>query len=115
MYYGIFFKTLVKGVLEKDILDKHITCVFKPSAEQEKVMKAYLGKEYAVKVVGYANDGKNEGLLCEPVDSFPYYGANKMHITLSVSKEGKPVNTAFLDFKPIEEPYTIVGVMGVHP
>ena len=115
MYIGLFFHKLPSGKLVKDIKDKHITCAFRPVSEMAEELAKFLGLEFRVKVIGYANNGENEGLLCEPVDSFPYYGAEKMHITLSCSEKGKPVNTAFLDFKEIDEPYIVTGVMGVHP
>ena len=35
------------------------------------------------------------------------------HITLSVSKDGRSENTAFLKFTPLEEPFEITGEYGL--
>ena len=83
-------------------------------------------------VIGYGNDGKNEGLLVELVsveipdindifcDVHEMYLLAKSipvpHITLSVSKDGKPVDTGKLNFdQPIPDEFKdqiIIGTFG---
>lgn len=71
---------------------------------------------YWVDVIGYGNDGDNEGYQA----SFPglldefYFGADVPHITLSTSNGGSPVDTAFIKFKAIREPFSIPMKFGYY-
>lgn len=86
------------GVLDKQIANQHVTAVFQPCDSVYLDLLQNLGQECEIGILGYGNDGKNEGLLVQLHSDLPYRGAEKQHITLSISKDGKAVNTAFLDF-----------------
>lgn len=115
IYTGWFIspKELQKASLEKIIEYPHLTLAFKPK-------DAFLNKfgtVATIKIIGYGNDGDNEGYLCEitPEDEFLKNQIKDIkvpHITLSVSADGKPVNTSGLDFYPIDKPFIIKGVYG---
>jgi hypothetical protein len=65
--------------------------------ETVEMFKNLLGKEVTVSIIGYGNDGNNEGFFVEILTkNIPYLGADRPHITLSVSAVGKAVNTAFV-------------------
>ena len=120
-YLGCFFdpeeikKHLTK--LERNVLDRvipfpHVTVSYSPTS----VPWDLFGKEVTVKVVGYGNDGENEALqvafLSVPAElSALAAEVSVPHITLSVSKGGKSVNSRDLEFKPIA-PYVLTGIFG---
>lgn len=91
-----------KNPLEKDIQDPHITFEYRP----EKVDQSLFGKKIHIKIVGYGNNGQNEGLNVQLESDDPSVQAmidqiEVPHITIAVSREGKPVNTKNLDFEAI--------------
>ena len=97
------------------VKDMHITFKF---GETEKYPPELMGKEFKVKVVGYASDGKNSGFqieLPEELRDF-YQNQNGPHITVSLGEidgvKGKAVDTGTLNFEPIEEPIEIPGKLG---
>ena len=59
-----------------------------------------MGKKAVVEVVGYANGGKNEGVLVKVKAEDPQLQelfekeVKVPHITISVAEDGKPVDTA---------------------
>ena len=122
IYTGVFFdkEELLKKVealgeerLERVISDPHVTFQFRP----ETVATSLFGEKVTVKVIGYGNNGKNEGLLVEVFSDNNLLSAMAKeilvpHITLSVSADGKPVNTWSLCFREMREPFIIKGVFG---
>lgn len=113
IYEGVFFnpeelkETL--GVeefeLAREIKNPHVTFVFRP----EKPASHLYGEKVRFKVTGYACDGKNEGVAVNLVSSSKkieelYKRIAVPHITLSVSRDGKPVDTGRLTFHPIDGP-----------
>ena len=69
-----------------------------------------------IEIVGYGNDGENEGYLCNvySYDTFLAEQAKQIkipHITISVSANGKPVNTAKIKFSPIPK-FHLIGIYG---
>lgn len=113
IYTGVFFKQEFKGKLEKKIEFPHITHQFKPST----IDYSLFGQEVEFEIIGYGNDLNNEGYLVRLVN-----GSNEMkkafeevkipHITISVSADGKPVNTVNLKFRPYTVPVRIKGIYG---
>lgn len=105
IYEGFFFENEFSGnqfvgSLDRTIKNQHITTAFKPE-----VPNADLYGEYAdFQIIGYGNDGKNEGfevklVRCDNIDLVNIYDKIAVpHITVSVSKDGKPVDTAKLKF-----------------
>lgn len=110
LYFGLFFDFL-PSTLERDTERKHITFQFKPTEVPSDIMF----ETFTVKIVGYGNNGKNEGFLVELPDELkPYYkGQDKVHITLSTQGDGKPVDTGNISFQMFITPFEIEGVMDV--
>ena len=121
IYIGIFVDcdTLQKFVndnITKDRLSRvidnpHVTFAFRPAEYNYDL----IGKLAMLKVVGYACDGKNQGLQVEMGDTSnpeilaEFEKIRNPHITLSVSADGKPVDTGKMKFNPIENPFYIMG------
>ena len=121
--------------LQKDKLpnvpnDMHCTFKFMPSEKEiEDFARMFLGKPVTLRVVGYCSDGKNSGfeVALEPEQESVYTNAHTVkqngiskverttpHITVSMSAEAKAVDTGFLDFKPLDEPFDISGKAGFY-
>ena len=110
IYTGAFIDvaTLHKNIdfgsrLETLIENPHVTFQFRPKT----VPAPLFGEKVRVKVVGYGNDGLNEGLKVEVSTNNQMLSTmaeeiRVPHITISVSADGKPVDTAKLAFQPIE-------------
>lgn len=121
IYVGCFirlrdFQNAIKEIrttpLENDIQDPHITFAYKPI----EVDQSLFGTPIQIIIVGYGNDGENEGLKVQLSSSEPRM--QKMideldtpHITIAVSNEGKPVNTKRLTFEGIQ-PIELTGKYG---
>lgn len=75
----------------------HVTTKFRPGGTD--LHEGWLGQTCTLTAVGYGRNNKNEGLLVAPLEKFQL---EKPHITLSVSEDGKPVDTVALDFAEIE-------------
>lgn len=105
IYEAFFIQDTLSSRLCNDIEYKHITTEFKPA----KCHKHLYGQQAIFMVTSYGNDGINEGYIvklvsCDSDELYELYEAISIpHITLSVSSEGKPVNTKNLEFKPIDE------------
>lgn len=101
LYEGFFVIDHLDSKLYKDIEHKHITTEFKPAKTHEHLY----GKEATLIIIGYGNDSINEGycvkmISCEDDELQELYNNISIpHITLSVSEEGKPVNTSKLAFE----------------
>ncbi len=124
IYTGVFFdaaelsekfaKYVGEETLSNIIKNPHVTFTFKPSSVDTRL----LGKEVGFNVTGYACDGKNQGLSVEVSVihgylSSEYQTIKHPHITISVSEDGKPVDTGKLCFTPLSEPFEIIGRYGV--
>jgi hypothetical protein len=114
IYTGVFFTASniyakITPALSKKIDNPHVTVRFRP----ESVDKRLFGAEVAASVVGYACDGRNEGWRVElHSDNVALQDMLDRiavpHITLSVSEDGQPVDTAKLHFHAIK-PFAIAG------
>ena len=109
--------------LNNPICYPHVTVAYKPEVTHEELY----GTEISIIVKGYGNDGINEGYLVEFV---PYFATTKgdkfsklcellsnieiPHITISISDEGKPVNTSKLKFEklPMDKQFVLDGEFG---
>lgn len=132
IYTGVFFDSseldklfmtyFGKEKLSNVIENPHVVFTYKPGMVDPKL----LGVPVKFKVVGYANDGKNQGLqVAEPIISVnnsistynslltEYYAVGNHHITVSISEDGKAIDTGKLRFEPISTPFEIVGKYGV--
>lgn len=111
IYWGLFFDQKLGYSLECPVEDPHVTFGFKTPMPAE-----LLGKKATVTVIGHGCDGRNQAVMvdldCECWDV--YQGAQVPHITLSTSKDGKPVDSADLDFEQWDpyEWYDLIGRFG---
>ena len=112
---------------KKPILAPHITLAYKPS--QKDVPRELFGKQFVLVADGYGYDEENEAIRAhlEPdvgaadFDKETFDKIQKMldargittHVTLSISENGKAVNSKNLDFRPIN-PVKIGCVLGGH-
>lgn len=122
-YQGLFLSEetqeklveLQKEKLTDIVKDMHITFKFGSIDEYPQEL---MGKEFPLKVVGYASDGKNSGFQVELPEELManYKKKNNPHITVSLGEvdgvKGKAVDTGTLEFEPIEKPVEIQGQLG---
>lgn len=124
IYTGVFFdaselsekfaKYVGEETLSNIIKNPHVTFTFRP----KEVDAGLFGKPETFKVVGYACDGKNQGLQVEVSMLHhslvsEYNTIKTPHITISVSEDGKPVDTGNLEFESLWNPFEITGTYGV--
>lgn len=121
IYVGCFvdfskYTEAISGIrtnaLKNNIREPHITFEYKP----KNVDQSLFGKEISIRIIGYGNDGKNEGLRVQLYSFEPRIQAmieriETPHITIAVSEDGKPVNTKLLHFDDIM-PIEIIGRYG---
>ena len=125
IYTGVFFdkdslhevvnKYLNISMLERVIENPHVTFEYKPA----KVDESLFGLPIKFAVTGYGYNGKNQGLLVEPVLIWTalegtFKKIKMPHITLSVSVDGKPVDTGNLTFVKIRHRFFICGRYGAY-
>lgn len=106
----------IQPTLEKTVKNPHVTTSFKPNISQLNLEQ--IGSGAKIYAIGYGNDGKNEGLLVkveaeEPAIQQACDGLETPHITLSTSKHGRAVDTANLEFSPLEKPFELTGTYGL--
>ena len=121
LYAGLFVNPeelygTIPPTLERSIEHPHVTTSYKPGVGQFHLEQ--LGSGARVIAIGYGNNGKNEGLLVkveadDPVIQEACDALETPHITLSVSRDGRPKDTAFLKFTPLEKPFEITGEYGL--
>lgn len=97
--------------LWRQIQDTHVTFQFRP----KEVDETLFGLPVDIRVIGYGVNPQNEGLLVEVTCANETVQklcdqVEVPHITLSVSEDGKPVNTRYVDFVPIKTPFTVRSV-----
>lgn len=115
IYWGLFFEgeeKMPKGTLENEVQHKHVTFGYLTPMPEH-----LLGTKSPVVVTGYGNDGRNEALGVElDPDIHDYHSGgvegNRYHITLSTSKDGKPVDSGALVFDDLDRPYVLEGTFG---
>ena len=123
IYTGVFFDAaeldkivdeITKTRLFRLIENPHVTFAFKPS----RVNPDLFGQKAEFVIVGYACDGKNQGLqvAMRVSESMALYQEFRLignpHITVSVSEDGKPVDTGNMTFKPLFNELIISGTYG---
>lgn len=102
------------GGLAKAIACPHVTLGYMPEDAHE----GQFGETVTLRVVGYGNDGQNEGVKVELLDAsneaLAHLGESVAcpHVTLSVANGARPVNTRYLDFSPVPEPFSLQGTFG---
>lgn len=101
-----------KNPLENDIPNPHVTFAYRP----EEVVQSLFGEIIHITIVGYGNNGINEGLKVQlktdnPALQIMIGQIEVPHITIAVSKDGKPVNTRSISFDDID-PIELEGKYG---
>ena len=127
-YFGIFIvdeKEIEKiSDNEKVRLEKRSTnfhCTFRYKPEDMSVFNEVIGEEAELTLTGYACDGENSGYKVKLDEVIEKYFLNTddsgklqvPHITTSLSKDGKAVNTMNLEFENFEQPIVVRGRFGV--
>lgn len=111
-YIGCFidpqvFKESINKVrlnpLRNEIKYSHITFIYRP----EEVEESLFGKDIEVVIIGYGNDGENEGVKVKIIseDAILQSMIDKIdvpHITVAIADNGKSVNTKYLKYKGIK-------------
>lgn len=105
-------ESISRDSLEKTIMNPHVTFVYEPC----EVKTELFGSKIKIKIVGYGKSAENEGLKVELITDNPILEEMILripvpHITLSISADGKAVNTRYLDFHEIA-PIEIYGIFG---
>lgn len=122
-FQGIFLEDEIQKQLIKlqekglsdNVEDMHITFKF---GDTERYPEELIGKDFKIKITGYASDGKNSGFSVElPEELKPYYKSSSIpHISVSTGEVNgmkvKPVDTGKLPFKKLKETVEIKGQLG---
>lgn len=111
VYWGIFFdeEDFPWRLHEKNVEHKHVTFGFKTPCPV-----SLIGTEVEVKVIGYGADDDNEAYevaLPSQIEDI-YEGARPVHVTLSVSGTGRPVDSKNLPFYGMDKPFELKGTFG---
>lgn len=126
-YVGIFFnpktfyhrvESIRKDKKEKQIELPHITLKYKP----EIIDESLFGKEVRVIITGYGSNNNNEGVSVEIEELSADEKIRRMfseiavpHITLSISKNGKAVETKYLQFNTLKKKIYLKGTFDGFP
>ena len=100
IYEGFFLNCNITGALEKDVKYKHMTTEFRPKESHEDLY----GEFVVLHASKYSIDIYNEGYYIDRIvtnnDELKkiFNEVSIPHVTLSTSVDGKPVDTAKLDF-----------------
>ena len=73
-----------------------------------------VGKEVSVEIIGYGVDDDNEAYMVSlPSELLDIYeNSYPVHVMLSVSSTGMPVDSKDLPFWGLDEPFTVTGTIG---
>ena len=137
-YMGVFFDAeVMQELIERQgeklpklVKNMHCTFRYAPSNGEIKNFMEIVGQEFEIKVVGYCSDGKNSGYEIEigpelnkyynnthtiDKDGIPTVEPTSMHITVSMSEDGKAVDTGMLPFErlPEDKQFAVKGKAGV--
>lgn len=131
IYCGIFFdfdevqkKAKAFGDPLSKIIEKpHVTLAFRPKAQKVEELRAHLGERVCFELYEFGNDGQNAGFRvklasagsCSEVVEKMINGIHIPHITTSIAKGAKAVNTwrLFEDDSNTSHPIAPVVVEGV--
>ncbi len=119
VYEGIFVEeeqlySKLKGIIPNNRLEHvvkalHVTCHYRPKISHQE----FYGSKVRLKILGYGNNGLNEGIRVEIDSQNPQFKSKNEvpHITLSYADTSSPKATIGVEFTDIEE-VTITGVFG---
>ncbi|MCQ2571294.1 MAG: hypothetical protein MJ154_03570, partial [Candidatus Saccharibacteria bacterium] len=105
VYVGFFVSqsdiySLFSPRLSKLIVAPHVTTKYRP--KKDEIHPELFGERVTITITGYGIDGENEGVAVTICPTSPelmeaYSKIPRPHITLSISENGKAVNTAGLN------------------
>ena len=93
--------------LEQLIDDPHITFSYHPIT----IDRTLLGRELTCTAVGYANNGRNQGIRVDLGPARPLCTKPIPHVTLSLAFGAAAKDTIRLPFHPLEPPIPLSGVI----
>lgn len=104
------------GRLEQTVPNPHVTLTYYRE-QPETLAYNLIGKIYDIEIIGYACDGKNEGVkvrLIKPTKDLEatIEEDRTLHITISLADGARAVDTGKLNFEKID-PIRLTGVFGV--
>ncbi len=120
-YEGLFFDKKTEEFIHSIENDKLecvndiIHCTFKYKPNKDEIFNDIVGKSFEIEIIGYGNNNKNSGFSVKlPNELCKYYIEKDSipHITASIAKGEKPINTRYLNFKKIDKPYKVIGTFG---
>ena len=121
IYVGVFLdaasiaKLLASAkALEIPVRNMHVTFMFRLSPELVEAFSRLDGTPVTITVVGRGSDANNSGVKVSlPADLRHLYRNSAVpHVTVYLSKSGKPVDTGKLAFEDIP-PFQITGTIGM--
>ncbi len=107
-YEGLFFDEKTEEFIHSiegnrlELVNDRIHCTFQYKPTKEEIFNDIIGKEYLIEIIGYACDGNNSGFEIKLPNELNKYYLKKdtiPHITASLKKGAKSVNTKDLNFK----------------
>lgn len=127
-YEGLFFEddmfNLIKNLEENklDVINDILHCTFKYHPNSNEIFNDIVGKSFDIYLIGYGSNSQNSGFeILLPEELKKYYInydeknptiLKTPHITASIAKGAKAVNTKDLDFKPLKKPIKLTGKFG---
>lgn len=129
LYYGIFFDESTKKIISNldinklDVVPDNFHVTFRYLPDRNERINDVVGKEFILKIIGIANNGKNSGVLIEIPQEIKKYYLHRYekdgkeipiipHMTLSISKDSKNRYTRDLDFKMLDNSINVKGKFG---
>ena len=122
-YEGLFFDDdVIQYLYELEEQSLGVTndilhCTFKYHPSDKEIFNEIAGKFFEIYLIGYGNDGKNSGFLVDLPDNLKKYYINydeemneKLkvpHITISLAKGARAIDTKNLCFKKLKKPIKI--------
>ena len=102
------------GIQDKQLANKphdyHVTMKYhgkhEPTDKEKEFQTKNNGQQMKCTIIGYGNDGKNEGFLCK---GYQKDGRTPFHITLSIADGARAVDTGKMSFTKFEKPIEISG------
>lgn len=117
-YFGLFLSAENSNILiekslttlENIVRYPHVTLLYN---QLERKSVPEMGNEYEIIIIGHGIDTNNQGFLVKLPNSLKKYlnKDSKPHITVSLSSDGKAVDTKKLTFQKIT-PFNVIGKFG---
>lgn len=111
MYFELEIrKPIYEYKLDRPIKHQHVTLCYNPTDEEYSKLIGMIRQEFDFMAVGYGCTKDNEGYAVELPRTIPYFNTAIPHITVSLSKTGKAVDTGYIGFHAIK-PFKLHGTI----